>query len=208
MFEQSVSHETRLVLEKIAQSGLANNFYLGGGTALALHLGHRESIDLDWFSQADFSNGEIKDKLSQLGKLEIAGEAAGTVNAMIDGVKITFLRYRYQLLFPLVDFEKIKLADERDIAAMKIDAASSRGSKKDFIDLYFLMKKYTLAELIGIFEQKYKEIEYNKLHILKSLVYFEDAESEPMPIMLQAADWEEVKKTIQSKVNEMMDVWV
>lgn len=207
MFEQSISSETKLVLEKIVQSGLADNFYLGGGTALAIELGHRQSIDLDWFSESDFSNGTIKEKLSGLGRLEIVGEEDGTLNAVLDGVKITFLRYRYQLLFPTVEFEKIQLADERDIAAMKIDAASSRGSKKDFIDLYFLLKKYTLSELIGFFEQKYEGIEYNKLHILKSLVYFEDADSEPMPIMIQSADWKAMREIIQNKVNELMESW-
>ena len=204
MFEQSISHETRLVLEKIAKSDLAQNFYLAGGTALALQLGHRESIDLDWFSQTDFSNSVIKEKLPQLGKVEIIGEEEGTVNAVLDGVKLSFLRYRYPLVFPLVMFGKVKLADERDIAAMKIDAASSRGSKKDFIDIYFLLKKYSLAELIGVFEQKYKGITYNKLHILKSLVYFADADNEPMPVMIQRADWEEVKESLRDKINKTM----
>jgi len=208
MFEQSVSYDTRLVLEKINQSELANSFYLGGGTALALELGHRQSIDLDWFSQADFSNGLLKEKLSRLGRLEITGEEEGTLNAVLDGVKITFLRYRYPLLFPTVDFGKVPLADERDIAAMKIDAASSRGSKKDFIDIYFLLRKYSLSELIEIFEQKYTGIEYNKLYILKSLTYFEDAENEPMPVMIEKVDWEEAKKTIKGKVNELMEVWL
>jgi hypothetical protein len=104
----------------------------------------------------------------------------------------------------LIDFEGVKLADERDIAAMKIDAASSRGSKKDFIDIYFLLKKYTLENLIGFFEQKYKDINYNKLHILKSFIYFEDAENEPMPKMIQEVDWDKVKQNIREKVNEIM----
>jgi hypothetical protein len=183
MFEQSISRETRLVLEKIARSGLTHGFYLGGGTTLALELGHRQSIDLDWFARGDFSNGALKEKLAGLGKLAIIGEEDGTLNAVLDGVKLTFLCYRYPLLFPTVEFESVRLADERDIAAMKIDAASSRGSRKDFVDLYFLLKKYMLAELIDIFERKYEGIEYNKLHILKSLVYFEDAGNEPILII-------------------------
>ncbi len=204
MFNQSINNKTKLVLEKIAQSGLSDSFYLGGGTALAIQLGHRESIDLDWFSQNDFSNAAAKEKLSSLGRLEIVGEEDGTINATLDEVKVSFLRYKYSLLYPLVDFEGVKLADERDIAAMKIDAASSRGSKKDFIDIYFLLKKYTLENLIGFFEQKYKDINYNKLHILKSLTYFEDAENEPLPKMIQEADWDEVKQNIREKVNEAM----
>jgi hypothetical protein len=108
------------------------------------------------------------------------------------------------LLFPLIKFGGIKLADERDIAAMKIDAISSRGNKKDFIDLFFLLEKYSLTELIDFFEKKYKDIEYNKLHIFKSLVYFNDAESEPMPIMIKKAEWETVKEKIKAEVKKMV----
>jgi len=93
------------------------------------------------------------------------------------------------------------LADERDVAAMKIDAISSRGSKKDFIDLFFLLKKHTLEDLLDIFSKKYKNIKFNKLHILKSLAFFEDAESDPMPVMLQSADWISIKNSIQEKIS-------
>ena len=101
--------------------------------------------------------------------------------------------------------EKIGSADERDIAAMKIDAISSRGSKKDFFDIYFLLKKYSLQELIDFFEKKYSGIQYNKLHILKSLVFFEDAETEPVPVMLQDANWEEVKKGISIELEKLIE---
>ena len=205
MFEESISQETKLVLEKIAQTDLMEKFYLAGGTALAIQLGHRESIDLDWFCRDDFANLEIKEKLSRLGNFQIIGEEEGTVNGMLDNVKVSFLRYKYELIFPLVAMGKVNLADERDIAAMKIDAMSSRGSKKDFIDIYFLLKKYSLKELIGFFEKKYEGINYNKLHILKSLVYFEDADNEPMPKMTEEIDWEDVKKDIREKVNELVE---
>ena len=83
---------------------------------------------------------------------------------------------------------------------------SSQGSKKDFIDLYFLLKKYSLEEIIGFFEKRYANIQYNKMHILKSLVYFEDAQSEASPVMLEKADWEEVKKTIQEEANRLVGI--
>ncbi|OGY89291.1 MAG: hypothetical protein A2927_00455 [Candidatus Komeilibacteria bacterium RIFCSPLOWO2_01_FULL_45_10] len=201
MFKESINQKTRLVLEKISQSDLVERFYLAGGTALAIALKHRESIDLDWFFQADFSNQEIKAQLSQLGVFQVIGESEGTVNGLLDNVRVSFLRYQYKLLFPLVAIAKVKLADERDIAAMKIDAISSRGSKKDFIDIFFLLKKYSLAEMIGFFEKKYSRINYNKLHLLKSLVYFADADNEPMPVMIRIIDWEKVKRDIQIKVN-------
>ncbi|HAI73896.1 MAG TPA: hypothetical protein DCS28_00155 [Candidatus Moranbacteria bacterium] len=206
MFKESISQETKLVLEKISQGKLVDKFYLVGGTALAIQLGHRESIDLDWFSQDNFSNQEIKFELSKLGNFQVISESDGTVNGMLDNVKVSFLYYRYKTLFPLVNFEKIKMADERDIAAMKIDAVSSRGSKKDFVDIFFLLKKYSLEKIIGFFEKKYADINYNKLHILKSLVYFAEADNEPIPIMIQDIDWEEVKKDMREKVNAWLNI--
>jgi hypothetical protein len=173
---------------------------LAGGTALAIQLGHRESIDLDFFSKKDFSVPKIKEALSGIGELAVDYEEDGTLSGVLDGVKISFFHYGYDQLFPLINYEEIFLADERDIAAMKIDTISSRGSKKDFIDIFFLMKKYSLDQLMGFFEKKYKNIKYNKLHILKSLVYFEDADSNPASMMLVAFDWEKAKKEIEGAV--------
>jgi len=107
---------------------------------------------------------------------------------------MTFLRYRYQLLFPLINWQNAQLADWRDIACMKLDAISSRDSKKDFIDLYFILKRISFDELWKLFEKKYESIKFNKLHIFKSVNYFGDAEKEPMPMMLEEIDWEKIKK--------------
>jgi hypothetical protein len=90
----------------------------------------------------------------------------------------------------------VKLADEQDIAAMKSDVISSRGSRKDFIDLYFLLGKYPLSEILSFFEKKYSHIDYNRPHLLKSLTYFADAESDASPKMLIPVDWETVKEKI------------
>lgn len=202
MHSKSISKKTRVVLEKIAGSGVKElkDFYLAGGTALAIQLGHRESIDLDWFSEKDFSLASFKKYLSSLGKFELTDEADGTLNGVLDKVKVSFLRYDYKLFFPALKFVGVKLADERDIAAMKISAISSRGSKKDFVDLYFLLQKYSLKELFIFFEKKFKGIKYNKLHIIKSLAYFEDAEDEPMPIMLKKVGWEKIKDKIKKEL--------
>lgn len=200
MHKEAISEKTKRVLEKIAGSGIGDKFYLAGGTTLALQLGHRESIDLDWFSAADFSASDLKKELSILGDFVLASEDAGTINGVLDEVKTSFFYYNYSQLFPFINFGKIKLADERDIAAMKIDAISSRGSKKDFVDIYFLMEKYRLAELLEFFEKKYSGIKYNKLHLLKSLVFFNDAEEEPMPMMLKNINWEDMKEKIKHEV--------
>lgn len=204
MHTESIDEKTNCILEKIKTLGVARDFYLAGGTALALQIGHRRSIDLDWFSKATFSVAKLKKSLSNLGKLEVISEDEETLNILLDGVKISFFRYDYKWIFPLVEFNGLKIADERDIAAMKLDAISSRGSKKDFIDIYFLLSKYPLKELIGFFENKYSEIQYNKMHILKSLTYFENADDEPTPIMLKQIDWDNVKDFISGKASEFL----
>ncbi len=204
MYSETINSKTKCVLEKIRGSLLVRDFYLAGGTGLALQLGHRQSIDLDWFSEQNFSNEKIKNNLALLGSFKLLGEEKGTIHGTLDEIRVSFFYYGYKLLFPLIKFGNIDLADERDIAAMKIDAISSRGSKKDFIDLYFLSEKYSLTELIDFFEKKYKGIEYNKLHILKSLSYFDDAESEPMPIMVKEIEWEKIKDRIRVEVKKLI----
>lgn len=202
MHKEAIDERTKRVWDKIAKTGIARRFYLAGGTALAVHLGHRQSIDLDFFSRDDFSTPDLKRQLSGIGEIVLLGEADGTLHVTIDHVMVSFFRYDYGLLFPPVTFEGLTLADERDIAAMKLDAVSSRGSgsRKDFIDIYELLKKYTLAELIGFFEKKYAGIRYNMLYILKSLIYFDDADGEPPPVMLNETGWDSVKQSISQAV--------
>lgn len=105
-----------------------------------------------------------------------------------------------KLLFPLLKYNNVKLADERDIAAMKILAISGRGSKKDFVDLYVLLKKYSIEEILTFFNEKYRDYNYNMLHILKSLVYFFDADMDPEPMYIKEIIWNEVKRDIKKVI--------
>jgi len=191
-------------LAKIAKLDFVQNFYLAGGTALAIQLGHRESIDLDFFSREKFSAQKLKYELSKIGKLAVDYEDEDTLNGTLDDVKVSFFYYGYAQSFDLVKYENIFLADERDIAAMKIDTISARGSKKDFVDIYFLMQRHSLSQLIGFFEEKYKNIRYNKLHILKSLIYFADANDNPDPLMLMDFDWEKIKTLMEQEVRMIL----
>ena len=207
MCEQVISAKTKRLLESLDKIEIIKNFYLAGGTALALQLGHRKSIDLDLFSEKDFSTEELKTVLSQVGKLKVYSEEERTLNANLNGVKISFLGYKYKMLFPLIKYGgNLKLADTRDIACMKIDAISSRGSKKDFVDLYFLLKKYPLKKILSLFDKKYKDIKYSQLHILKSLIYFQDAERDPLPVMLEDISWSKIKKELQRNVKEFVKI--
>jgi hypothetical protein len=200
MHPETLSKETSTVLNLLKDS--APEFYLAGGTALALELGHRISIDLDFFSANKFSTQEIADRLKTKGHLEITSMDKDALNGSLDGVKISFFKYPYKLLFPTKKYDNVAVADERDIAAMKILAISDRGSKKDFVDLFTLLKIYSLDDILKFFNEKYKDYNYNMLHILKSLFYFFDADLDPEPIYINTINWVNVKKSIKNIVDE------
>ena len=200
MYEETLSKNTRIVLEKIAP--ITTSFYLAGGTALALELGHRISVDLDFFNKDTFSISLLVEQLNTLGNLKIEDQSENTFNGSLDGVKISFFYYPYPLLFTTKEYNSVYLADERDIGAMKIQSISGRGSKKDFIDLFVLLKKYSIQELLNFFHKKYEKFNYNQLHILKSLSYFYDADTNPEPIYINPIDWKEVKESIKNVIDE------
>jgi len=199
MLKEVISKKTRSNLELLKKADVLNDFYLAGGTGLALQLKHRLSIDLDFFIEKNINTKDLINKIKECGELVINREEENTLNGIFNGTKIMFLKYPYPLLFPLQKVENITTADTRDIGCMKISAVSSRGTKKDFIDLFFIYKNVLdFEELLKLFKKKYKGIDYNIMHILKSLTYFNDAEKEPMPKMLKPVNWEDVKLFFQN----------
>ncbi|OGZ27671.1 MAG: hypothetical protein A2365_03435 [Candidatus Nealsonbacteria bacterium RIFOXYB1_FULL_40_15] len=205
MQEKALEAKTKHVWEKIAESECLNDFYLAGGTGLALQFGHRKSIDLDFFNPAPFSTAKLTERLSALGDLKINSKTEeDTLNCSLNGVLVSFFKYPYKLLFPLAEYKGVKIADFRDIACMKIDVISSRGSKKDFVDLYFILNKISLKELLTLFDKKYEGIKYNRMHLLKSLFYFDEAEKDPVPVMLEDIKWEDVKERIKRETAEYL----
>ncbi|MCI0542694.1 nucleotidyl transferase AbiEii/AbiGii toxin family protein [bacterium] len=205
MHEETIDTKTKSVLGKISGKEFLQPFYLAGGTALAIHLGHRISIDLDFFTPEYFSTVTVKEELARLGSFEISSEdPEGTLNGSLDGVSVSFFKYPYENVYPLVPFHGIFLADERDISAMKVDALSTRGNRKDFTDLYFLLQKYRLSEIINFFETRYSRIKYNKLHILKSLTYFESAETDPPPTLMKDVSWDEIKRVVLNETKKII----
>lgn len=196
MYTKTLPKKTNLLLKKIKDYEFLPSFYLSGGTALALQLGHRESEDLDFFNQKSFEPLKIQQALEEIGQLEEVQIAEGTLNLYLKGVPLQFLYYPYQLLKSLIRWQGINLSSVLDIACTKLQTISSRGAKKDFIDLYVILKDYSLKTLLLCMEKKYKGVDYNWPHILKSLVYFKEAERQPMPKMHQKIEWEEVKKGI------------
>jgi len=174
-----------------------NQFYLAGGTALALQIGHRQSVDFDFFSDKTFDVRMIINEAIKHGQFELFSEAENTLHGLLNGVQISFFKINDQLLLPTNDYnENLKLASLLDISVMKLNAISGRGSKKDFIDLSFLLKDFKLLDLLERYEEKYGKGISNQYHLLKSLVYFGDAENQPMPRMKIMKTWIQTKKEI------------
>ncbi len=199
-----VNPEVKHTLRGLCQSSLLTPFYLAGGTGLALHLGHRRSVDLDFFTPETFSEDALLQKVQTLGEFSLMAKGAGTLHAQIGGTKVSFLAYAYPLLFPSEAFREVKVADPRDIAGMKVSAISSRGTKRDFIDLYAVAQPYGLPQILAWFKAKFARANYSSVHILKSLTYFDDAEKDPAPDMLVPLGWEEVKQFFTREVPQLL----
>ena len=186
MFEKILSKRVIEVVESLAPH--LELFYLAGGTGLGLHLGHRKSNDLDFFSSDLFNTDAM---LSLISADKVFFTALGTVHCEIKGIRISLLYYKVPLIHPALSWHGIKIAHLKDIVAEKIKAISQRGSKKDFIDLYAVLKmKYSVPEVCDFFKSRFKASDINYYHVVKSLVFFEDAEQEPSPIIiLPGEDW-------------------
>lgn len=189
---------------ELGRADLLDGWILAGGTGLALQLGHRYSEDLDLFRPGAFDPERLAEELSRVGETVVQSRSEDTLHALVDGLRISFLRARPPLLFPGAEYRDLSVADPRDIALMKVIAIGGRGSRKDFVDLYFYLQGG--AALDGVFEllrRRFQALDYNEYHLLKSLAYFEHAESEPMPSMIKPVEWPEVRRTIEDAVRRL-----
>lgn len=204
MYVETLSAAVQNNLDTIARTPLAARFYLAGGTGAALHLGHRLSYDLDFFSEKEFDPTLPRRTLAPLGDLYIDQESEGTFLGAFKGIRLSFFLYPYRLLEATTDHQGVPLAGLPDIAAMKLEAIAGRGKKRDFIDLYFICQRaFSLSQIIAFFEQKFEDVQYSKVHLLKSLTYFADAEEDEMPHMLERTSWETVKRFFEDEVKNL-----
>ena len=188
----------KLLMEEPAFSGLR----LVGGTALALKIGHRRSIDIDLFGSLDIDVYTLSQKLNNLGKVTLLNQTENIHVYLVNEIKVDMVNYHYPWLEEEILIDGIRLADNKDIAAMKLAAITGRGTKKDFIDLYYLLKQFTLKEMLSFYENKYSD--GSVFLVMKSLTYFDDADREQSPVMLHQLDWTEVKTTIISTVHQFL----
>lgn len=179
-----------------------SQWYLAGGTALALFVGHRISLDLDFFlPQKEFNLEQLIARLPKdVWTTDIARE--GTVYGRLLGAKVSFIAYPFFIAKEkLCSFGTIQILDPRDIAVMKVIAVSQRGKKRDFIDFYWYCEnKEPLADVLRRLPSQYPTVAHDYHHILKSFMYFEDAEQDPMPKIFFKATWKEIKKYFEREV--------
>lgn len=198
LYYQTIDSKTLELLKSLQNIPDFEDLRLVGGTSLALQYGHRKSIDIDLFGNLKSDEYEISKKLNQI-RIVIQLQKSKNINIYsINGIKVDIVNYHYKwLLEPLRENDLI-LAHPKDIGAMKLAAIVGRGTKKDFVDLYFLLQEYSLTQLLEFYSQKYHD--GSKFLVLKSLSYFDDADSDIDPVMLKPISWEKVKNYIKLKL--------
>ncbi|WP_310555283.1 nucleotidyl transferase AbiEii/AbiGii toxin family protein [Flavobacterium sp.] len=195
---QTVVPELMELLKKIMSEKLFSDFNLVGVTSLALQMGHRNSIDIDMFGNSEINSELFIEKLSEFGEVKVAQSTKNILTTKINDVKVDFVNYKYQLLTECLHIENIRMLSTKDIAAMKLNAIAGRGSKKDFIDLYFLLNEFSLEEMVSFYEKKYSN--GSIFMVQKSLAFFEDADSQLQPKMFKDFNWEDCKQKIVEEV--------
>lgn len=200
MLHNETIHPTTLELLKtlMAQEEL-RGLRLVGGTSLALQYGHRQSVDLDFFGKPQSSQDEILEMAMRLGETKILNRTKSILQMILKGVKVDVVDYScYEWIDEPIVEDGLVLASPKDIAALKVNAIEGRGTKKDFVDVFELLKHFNLAEILEFYCKKYPN--YSIFRALLSLTYFEDAEQQAMPVMMDSAQWESIKKTMVEAV--------
>lgn len=199
LYLETVESSTLELLKKLQRLPVLEQTRLVGGTALALQLGHRKSIDLDFFGTVDCEAEYLWESIAGIASLTILKESPHIHIYIVDGIKVDIVNYKYPWLDDVVLEQGLRLASVSDIAAMKITAIIGRGTKKDFIDIAFLLHHFSLEEILHFYAAKYNDS--SVFMAMKSLAYFDDAEADPMPDMFVNQSWQQVKAHILSKIS-------
>lgn len=196
---QTIRPDTLELLKSLMAEPLFEGTRLVGGTALALQFGHRSSIDLDLFGTIEEDTDLITEALERIGQTIPGRCTAGIKTYRVCGIKTDFVNYdRYPWIDAPVLEDGLRLASPKDIAAMKVNAIQGRGTRKDFVDMYFIIQRYGLDQVMQWYKAKYPE--YSEYRAMLSLTYFADAEQQPMPKMFVDVSWEVMKDSVLAAV--------
>jgi predicted nucleotidyltransferase len=199
----TINTKTLELLKKLQFEPLFHQLRLVGGTGLALQIGHRKSIDIVLFGKVETDDHQIAEVLNEIGQVRTINISHGIKIYSINDIKVDIVNYPYKWIQKPIPSNNLQLANIQDIAAMKLAAITNRGTKKDFIDLYFLLQQYSFKDIIGFYNKKYED--GSEFLLYKSILYFEDAEDEPMPTMIKNVSWENVKCFIEEKTKNHLN---
>lgn len=201
MYWSILDEERRRILPAL-EVARSNGFYLAGGTALALQIGHRDSVDFDFFKADVFDTTLLFERLTEafpdMALVKVQDERNTLSLVASESIKLSFMRYPYPLLRPLVSAAHLDVADIVDIACMKLSAITGRGTMKDYVDLYFILQRIPLKELLVLCAVKLPQLD--RALILKAMVYFDDLDVEPILYMKEhEISFDEVKKYLTAQ---------
>jgi hypothetical protein len=200
---RTIESNTLELLKQLMLMPELRNCFLVGGTSLALQLGHRHSIDIDLFTHHPFESNSLVEILKNHFEVQPITIKDVILICVVNGIKLDCVYFRYPSAFPLLEIDRIRMADIRDIAPMKLDAITKRGSKKDFIDMYYIVQKYSLKEILTWYQNMFNHS--TSFHVIRSLSYFEDAENEIMPIVFdKLLEWDMVKERMIEIVKDVL----
>jgi hypothetical protein len=202
---ETVTTATLDLIRKLQADEEFESFCLVGGTALSLQIGHRISIDIDFFTRTSFETSTLIEHLEKQYGFSLQYEHHNTVKGFVDGILIDLLKHDYPYINEPIILDGVKMLSKQDIAAFKVNAITGTGTRtKDFVDIYFLLMTYSFAEIVGFYSMKYGQ--RNNFHAVKSLTYFDDLDSSDWPNLVLEKDLtiEKVKGTIISHRNKYL----
>jgi hypothetical protein len=205
LFKETISQHTLELLIRLQQKEYLRGFYLVGGTALALQIGHRTSADIDLFSDFGFDTAQVLENLSADFDFKLFFSANNTLKGSIENVEVDIMAHRYPYVSAPITVDNIAMVSTEDIIAMKLNAISISGQRvKDFIDIYYLLNTYSISDMVGFYKKKYTA--FNEVNILKSIVWFEDIDQSDWPVLLRNPDlkWAEIKKKIIQETQKFL----
>ena len=199
---KTIDENTLGLLKQLMHLSEFSEMRLVGESALALQIGHRTSVDLDLFGSINTDELAISQSINKIGNSTILKKSPNIFIYKINNIKVDFVNYPFKWLDPLIFEDEIRLAGKKDIAAMKLSAITGRGSKKDFIDLFYLLRAFSLSEMLDFYRLKFPDA--SEFLVLKSLIYFGDCERDETPRIFEGFSWPEIKRELEATINEFL----
>ncbi len=202
LYKETIEPKTLELLIDLQKEPLLSTFNLVGGTALALHLGHRKSIDLDFLSSETFDLEEIKTMLIKKYDFKVSYSRSQTLKGFINGIKVDFIKFDYPHLYNCEIIDDVRLESIPDIIAMKLLSITDNGSRiKDFIDIAYLSSRFSLEEMLQFFIRKITNS--NIIMPIKALTYFDDIDfNESIVMLYNDFDWDKISNRLIDMTKE------